>query len=215
MGLVTKGLSAGVGFLMLWVQPAFAETIESSYTKLDFDKGCRWSTPTSEEEAQMGGDAICDGLDAAYPVFFAEDDLRQFTAYGPADDPMMFANGFAEWNSVHDTIEWRLEAGRPFATIHRWFLDNINPETGAADPARRGQVLVISTVAQPEAANGPLGRKQSCVVGYVDAKANDSANVIARDVADAYARDFVCGTDRPVFHGVRGEYSGTPNDLGG
>lgn len=191
--------------------PNFASATESVYSKLDFDQGCVWSKAASEEEAQMGGEAICKGFQG-YSVHFAEGDIRQFTAYGPVDDPRDFSNGFSEWNSVHTVIEWRLEGNRPFATIHRWYIDNIDPDTGSADPARRGQVLTISTVADPLA---EAGYRNSCPVGYVDARANKDANILARQVADSIGRNFLCGRDRPKFYGVRGPDSGNPNDLEG
>ena len=191
------------------VCPVAAEAAESVYTKLDFDAGCTWKEPESEEEAQMGGEAVCKGLEG-YPVHFAESDLRQFIAYGPVADRSAFPTGFSQWNSVNETIEWRIENGKPFATIHRWFLDNIDPDTGAAEEAFRGQVLVISTVADPGA---PEAERMSCVVGLVDALANRDANVLAREVADDYANGFRCGVDKPAFHGKRGDRSGTPNAL--
>ncbi|WP_244530529.1 hypothetical protein [Salaquimonas pukyongi] len=198
-----------VASALAFILPVAAQAADSAYTKLDFDKGCAWKKAESEEEAQMGGEAVCKGL-AGYPVHFAESDLRQFLAYGPVTDPFAFPSGFAQWNSVHDTLEWRLEDGKPFATIHRWFIDNINPDTGSAEEARRGQVLVVSTVADPDL---PEAERVSCVAGYVDALANRDANVLARIAADDYAAGFRCGIDRPVFHGERGERSGTPNGL--
>lgn len=198
-----------VGLSAVLVRNTQAENISSIYSKLDYENGCVWDDAASEEEAQMGGSAVCEGIDG-YPVYFAEGDLRQFTAYGSVEDPMMFPNGFSEWNSVHDTIEWRMADGRPFATIHRWFLDNIDPQTGSAEPALRGQVLAISTVGEPEA---PAGKQVSCAVGYVDTLANKDANLLAREVADTIGRYFLCGKDRPRFHGERGNRSGTPNNL--
>jgi hypothetical protein len=195
--------------LILVSGPALAESITSQYSKLDFENGCQWKPAESEEEEQMGGEAVCNGF-GNYPVFFAESDLRQFLAYGPADDPFVFSSGFSQWNSVHDVIEWRLEDGVPFATIHRWFIDNIDPDTGSADAKRRGQVLAIATVAEPEA---PAGKKVSCVVGYVDALANDNANELAREVADGVGRLFLCGRNQPQFYGVQGPYSGTANAI--
>lgn len=183
-----------------------AQTASSVYTRLDFDDGCRWDAPASQEEAAMGGSAVCAGY-ATYPVYFAESDLRQFTAFGDVSDLSAFPGGFAEWNSVNETIEWRVVAGVPKATILRWFIENIDPETAASDPARLGQVLVIATVADG------VERHQSCPVGYVDAKANDHANRLARQVADGVAPRFRCGIDRPRYYGMRGPLSGTPNDL--
>lgn len=188
--------------------PAMAQN-SSVYSKLDFEQGCEWQAPESEEEAQMGGSAVCAGLEG-YEVHFSEYDLRQSLAYGPASDPHAFPSGFGQWNSVHDTIEWRLSAGRPVATIHRWFIENLNPETGMSDKARRGQVLVVSTVADP---SSPENARTSCVVGFIDALANGDSNVLARQVADNAATRFRCGMDRPAFYGNRGPLSGDPYAL--
>ena len=205
-----KVLAAAIGLAGIFAAcPVAASAAESVYTKLDFDTGCAWKEPESEEEAQMGGEAVCKGLEG-YPVYFAESDLRQHTAYGPAADPFAFPTGFGQWNSVNETIEWRIEDGKPFATIHRWFIDNISPDTGASEEASRGQVLIISTVADPDA---PPAERVSCVVGLVDALENRDANVLAREVADDYANGFRCGVDRPAFHGKRGIRSGSPYAL--
>ncbi|MGB7335538.1 MAG: hypothetical protein WBD01_07095 [Salaquimonas sp.] len=200
---------AGLAIVTILALIDFAETAESAYSKIDFEKGCAWASSPSEEEAQMGGKAVCEGyLD--YQIYFSEDDLRHFTAYGPVDDPAQFPNGFTEWNSVHDVVEWRLENAKPIAVIQRWFLDNVDPDTGSADADRRGQVLVISTVTQKDA---PNGMKVSCPLGYVDARANKNANELAREIADNLGTVFKCGEDRPKFYGIRGPFSGTPNDL--
>lgn len=194
-------------FSGLFCLPATAA--QSVYSKLDFDKGCQWEVPASEEEAGMGGSAVCSGY-KDYPVYFTEGDLRQFVTYGFVDDPKKIVGGFAQWNSVHTTIEWRLEGGEPYATIHRWFLDNINPDTGAADQNLQGQVLVISSVGNP---NNPPGQRNSCPVGYVDALANNNANVIARQVADGVAKGFDCNSGKPQFYGIRGPKSGQVNGI--
>jgi hypothetical protein len=171
------------------------------------ENGCVWNVPETEEEEQMGGDAVCSGY-RTWPVYFAEGDLRQFVAFGHVDDPMAYPGGFAQFNLVNTTIEWRLDNGRPFATILRWFIENMDPNTGEVKEALKGQVLVVSTVADAAGL-----QRHSCVIGYVDAKANKNANVLARQVADGVGRTFRCGRDRPIYYGNRGPLSGTPNDL--
>ena len=118
----TAGLAALLAATIL-IHPSagFAEN-SSLYSTLDFDKTCQWKAPESEEEAQMGGEAVCDGIEG-YPVHFIESDLRQYVTYGQVADPVAFATGFGEWNYVNKTVEWRLEDGRPFAAIHRWFIE--------------------------------------------------------------------------------------------
>lgn len=207
----------GIFTLLICTINANANNIDSAYTKLDFENGCVWNKPSNEtvreNEASMGGSAICNGYTNkgySWSVYFTEGDIRQFVSFGSVSDSNPFSNtlvgGFAEWNSVNTTIEWRLDNGQPFATILRWFIDNINPDTGSADKEYRGNVLVITTV-------GQINNTQNCVIGYVDARANKNANMIARKIADKYGENFVCGVDDARFFGKRGKYSGTPNEL--
>lgn len=188
---------------------ANAGSIKSAYTKLNFENGCVWEKAKSKEEASMGGRAVCAGYNYkgnSWPVYFAESDIRQFVSFGKIVNTNYLAGGFSQWNLVNTTIEWRLKNDIPFATILRWFIDNLNPETGSADKKHQGNVLVISKVAQK---NNPT----SCVVGYVDARANKNANEMARQVADDFGGVFVCGEHKARFFGKRGSYSGTPNEL--
>lgn len=180
--------------------PVHAGQMTSAYTKLDFKKTCKVL-----EEIEEGGSVsmLCDGYQD-YPVHFAEGDLRHSVQFGHVDTGAdSIWQSFAQWNRVSGTIEWRLQDGRPVAAILRWFIENTD-DAGSADPTRTGQVLVVSRVGQ----QADMG---ACVVGYVDALANRDANVLARDVADTLAPDFVCGTDRPEFHGTRGRLSGDPS----
>ncbi len=192
------------GFLVLATTPLLAGEVSSIYSTFDFDKDCVW-TEYDDAESTIGGDAVCTGLDG-YPVYFAEFDLRQYMAYGPVDDPMALPGGFGDFNYVNHTIEWRLEGSKPFAAIQRWFIEGTEANGGSAE----GQVLVVSTVADPDA---PAGKRVSCPVAYVDVLANTDANLLARQAADTLARGFVCGVDRPDFVGQRGPLSGYPRDL--
>lgn len=188
---------------------AIAGNIDSAYTKLNFENNCVWKKPASEEEAGMGGSAVCEGYKSGgihWPVHFAEGDIRQFVSFGKISDINSLAGVFSQWNSVNTTIEWRLNNSKPFATILRWFIDNVDLDTGSADKKSQGNVLVVTKVAQ---ANSP----DSCVIGYVDARANKNANVMARQVADKYGDGFVCRLDEARFYGKRGKYSGSPNEL--
>ena len=205
---------AAIACAALTGMPAIARAqISSNYTKLESGTGCKWDSldhlSETEKQEMLGNSALCAGL-PQYPVHFSEFDLRQFTAFGDVAGSERTPGGFAQFNRTGDTIEWRMDANRPYATILRWYIENSNPDTGGPDPANEGQVLVISTVAQPGSVGGT---KASCPAGYVDAKANSSSNDLARQVADAIARDFVCGVDRPRFHGQRGPLSGDPQDL--
>ena len=188
--------------------PARSGEVDISYTLLDPEGGCQWDSldhlSEEEQEQMMGNSAVCDGL-AGYPVHFSEYDLRQFVAFGPVGPDDRTPGGFAQFNRTGERVEWRLRNGRPYATILRWFIENMNDD-GLPDAKSLGQVLVVSTVAQP-------GSPRSCPVGYVDARANSDANEIARRVADGIAPGFRCGVDQPVYHGNVGRYAGSPNDI--
>lgn len=183
----------------LMAATALAQTVDHAYTDLDLQANCQWAD-ASDDEAAMGGTAVCTGYED-YPVHVGEGDLRMFVAYGPAAEPFQFWHSFLQFNHVNNVVEWRLQDGKPFAAILRYFVDNQTPDTGIPE----GQILVISTVADPAA---PPGERNSCVVAYVDALANPQANALAREVADTLAPGFVCGEDEPRYHGERGETAG-------
>ncbi|HWU60889.1 MAG TPA: hypothetical protein VN112_02585 [Ensifer sp.] len=179
--------------------PALANS--SAYTKLDLDHCKKMSS------GEAGALLKCAGYQS-YPVYFAEDDLRQSLRYGPAARDLIEESfeSFAQFNNINLTIEWRLDnAGKPIAAIQRWFTDNPDPKTGEPSPKNAGQVLVVSRVAQKE--DG-----LSCVVGYVDALANSNANDLARTLADDNASDFACGYAEPIWVGTKGPKAGTPSN---
>jgi len=183
--------------------PALAGRMTSEYTKLETENNCLFKK-TNESDG-FGISGKCSGL-KGYPVHFSEGDLRQMVEFGFMDTQERQWISFSEWNYAGKVIEWRLEAGRPVATIQRWFIENIDTNTGSAVAKLRGQVLVISKVGQPSVFD-------ACVVGFVDARSNSNANVLARDVADNIAVDFQCNKYRPKFYGIRGPYSGSPTGL--
>jgi len=179
--------------------PALANS--STYTKLDLDKCKKLSS--SEAGVRME----CAGY-KSYPVYFAEDDLRQSLRYGPAARDLIENSfeSFSQFNNINMTIEWRLDdTGKPIAAIQRWFTDNPDPNSGVSSPKTAGQVLVVSRVAQQD--DG-----LSCVVGYVDALANPNGNDLARKLADDNAIDFACGYTEPMWVGTKGPKAGTPSN---
>lgn len=180
--------------------PSHAGDMTSAYTKLDFKKTCKII-----EEVEEGGSVslLCEGY-RDYAIHFAEGDLRHSVQFGYVDPERQNVwQSFAQWNRISTTVEWRLQGDRPVAAILRWFIENTD-DAGSADPARVGQVLVVSRVGQKD-------DPQACVVGYIDALANGNANVLARELADNQATEFACGAKRPEFHGDRGKLSGDPN----
>lgn len=169
--------------------PAAALANSSAYSDLHPNlEGCQ--TILADDD---GGIWQCPGFEA-YPVYFKEGHLRTSAFFGPIVQVLIDSGfeTFGPFNGPGSKIEWRLNsAGRPFAAILRYHVSD--PE--GAETA--GQVLVVSRVAQPE--DG-----LSCVVGYVDARANRNANELARQVADEDAADFACGYNEAVWYGERG-----------
>lgn len=170
---------------------AFANS--STYTDI-VDKSCK---TLSEYEA--GATSKCAGL-GDYPVYIKDGDARLSVFYGQIAEILIDKGfeSFGAFNNIGDKIEWRLDDdGQPIAAILRWYISNHDDDTGQYSEKTRGQVLVVSRVAQPE--DG-----LSCVVGYVDARANKSANELARKVADEEASSFACGYNEAFWHGERG-----------
>jgi hypothetical protein len=170
--------------------PAAAAEFTSEYSDLDLAGGCS-TFALVEEGASIG--QVCPGW-GGYPVIVNGGDLRMSVFYGfpkAADDTTW--ESFVAFNSVGPKIEWRIEVDGekkvPFATIHRWFV-NDDPE----NPDAKTEVLVVEKV-------GRLGEGDGCAVGLVMASGNPQANDTARRIADEQAHGFVCGADERVIVG--------------
>lgn len=166
--------------------PAMAQ--ESAYTEVAL--GSCDTLPVDPDDPITSGIWLCEGF-AGVPVWFAESDLRFFVSYGPnAADEVAAHETLPAFNTIHTTMEWRVgDDGQPYATILRFFLDA--PE---GEEVPRGEVLVVTR----------LGKGGACHIAYVDAVANRNANVLARQLADAMAPMFRCGTDLPHWFGEGG-----------
>ena len=155
---------------------ASAGEIRSEYTKLDTDRDCSVFSSAAEGDGDWAN-LTCNGY-RGYPVIIYYSDLRESLHYGfpPDGDLAPRWESFGGFNSTSDTIEWRIEDGdrgpKPFATIHRWTVSDINGDGEI-------QVLVVEKVAQPGG--------DGCVVGYVVATGNKGANEQAREIADEFA----------------------------
>jgi hypothetical protein len=166
---------------------ASAGEVTSVYTELDPEKDCATFAAAEEGEGDWANMA-CGGW-RGYPVLIFAGDLRDSVFYGfpPGGDLAPAFETFSAFNRTGPTIEWRIETegatARPFAAIHRWFV-NTDPE----NPDRTTQVLVVSRVGQVE-------DREGCVVGLVLASGNPQANEQARRIADERARSFDCGVD--------------------
>jgi hypothetical protein len=183
-----------------------ARAAESVFTDTRLDR-CENLIPNPEPiDVDMGVVSMkCPGY-AGYPYWFDENDVRQSTHFGYLSDEIRAGAGetFETFNHVDEKIEWRLDAkGVPRATILRYFIENVDPDTLEPDSARYGQVLVISRVGQPD-------DKTGCVTAYVDALANADAEGLARMLADTQAPGFPCGREEPVFHGKVGDKVSEP-----
>lgn len=183
-----------------------AQAASSVYTSASTDKGCENLLTPSQEDQDMGNVSLkCPGY-KGYPFYFHEYDVRQSTYFGFLSKEILESAGetFAVFNHIGDKIEWRLDdQGVPRATILRYTMENMNPETYETDKKLYGQILVVSRVGQPDDMTG-------CVTAYVDALENKDANEMARKLADEQAPDFMCGQEKPVFHGKVGKRVSEP-----
>lgn len=162
-----------------------AHAAESVYTTLDLD-----ACAVLAQDRESGGIALqCEGL-PGHPVFASEGDLRFDVDYGA---PNTRWESFGPFNSIHDTVEWRVADGVPHAAILRFFVD-MGMTGGAED---KGQALVVSKVGTDTA--------PGCVVAVVDAQV-EQANGVARGAA-AMAPRFACGSDAPVAIGPEGSFA--------
>ncbi len=181
-----------LAIFMATIGVTWANSAESSYTKLDFDKDCIFKTPANEEEEGMGVFGTCNVRNVPM-IHYMEGDLRQSVGFGAKKQ----FQSFGQFNRMNTTIEWRSGGGRPYAAIVRFFIEHANNQ----GQSQEGQVLVVHSVAKTD-------QDHTCVIGMVDARANPNANLLARQVADTITKSFDCSHDRPEYHGVRGKFAG-------
>jgi hypothetical protein len=177
----------GLAILALLVSTASAMADESStYTKLDFKdtKACADLTPAPVEGEPNDGVAYeCKGF-GDYVVSFSEGDLRSTVSFGTrSGDHCAGRQSFGGFNSIGNTIEWRLHNGMPIATILRWSV-SYDPE----DSVKQKEWLVVTKL---EADN-------SCHMGYVEG-AYPNANAAAQKLADGFADGFACTASKPII----------------
>lgn len=183
-----RNLTAGLCALGLAgaAAPVAAASIASDYTAINLDD-C-----LVLDADDFGARYACPGY-KGFPLWVAEGDLRFFVSYGfGAPDEMAASQTLPPFNTIGDTLEWRLsnESGywRPFATILRFYTDSGDPDEA------EGQVLVVTKIAPGN----------TCHIAYVDAKLlatpDANPNEIARTWADEFAPDFDCETDEPHYY---------------
>lgn len=168
----------------------YALAAQSIFSDFDFQKIC-----TYDDDAQEITKATCK-IDGKPDIYFLECDLHQALGFGA---PKAFEN-FGAKNNMHNVIEWRSDKGVISAAIVRFFINKPDSTTFEVTPESRGQILVIHRFAQTI-------DDATCVVGLVDARANDDANRIARKVADDMAVKFDCATDVPLYYGQQSRHT--------
>ncbi len=185
-------------FLAATASFAFAGSATSVYSDLNIDK-CKALQLFKGGNEGEGGEWECAGING-YDVMYWEGDLRGNIAFGPeARSQCTSAQSFGAFNAPGAKIEWRLDKGKPFATILRWSTDN-----GSGEAEAKQNWLVVTK----------LNGKDACRTALIDTK-YPNANLAARARADGNSRTFNCEKDKPevVSHrGVKAEdiMSGVP-----
>lgn len=187
--------------VVLAASPAAAQTIESAFTDFDLKK-CRHTPGTVEEDY---GEWRCKGYDGI-AIWMGAGDQRVMISFGPRAKAEPAAHQtLASFNGESEKIEWRIEKGankkQPFAAIMRWSTTTLDDKGEQV----RGEVVVVTRL--------PPGAV--CHVGYVDGRANQNTNELAREIADKHAREFRCRKDAPIVLGATGPGFSDPLDLSG
>jgi hypothetical protein len=168
-----------LAFLVAGSSIAFAGQITSIYSDFDLKK-CKALQLYTGDEGE-GGEWQCKGI-KGYDVMFWEGDLRGNIAFGPnARSQCASAQSFGAFNSPGPRIEWRMENGKPIATILRWLTDN-----GSDEENSKHNWLVVTN----------LNGKDACRTALIDTK-YPNANIVARRKADKNSRNFNCEKDVP------------------
>jgi len=188
-----RSILSGVVLCALGAYGASALSAQNQYTSAK-PKDCRTAEKNKPKEEMPWVVQSCKGV-GGFIVRIFDADLRQTVSYGKtlaaaAKEPAA-EQGFGPFNHVHDTIEWRLRDGKPFATIQRWFIaDNEKPKPDGSPTDV--PILVVMRLAP------------ACHVAYIDATANADANALAQQTADEKAATFTCGKDQVTVVGNKG-----------
>jgi hypothetical protein len=178
---------------LLSCAPAQAQTApaESVYSTIDAHgakKNCR-KTSTKTQDEEFGMQFRCRGVAGIDVIVHYEDarDTLTFGRRGKTETALFNLGG--PISGVRETLEWRGRRNAkgefaPYAAIARLAFEN--PNVAQAD--WRSTLMVVRIAPN---------LKQSCLMGFVDARANADANDVARRVADQWAADPArpCGGD--------------------
>jgi hypothetical protein len=164
--------------LVFLIGPALAAQageITSAYTSFDLDK-CKQTEPP--DDTVFEGTWTCKGY-GGLDIVYSGEDARSYVSFGRnAEDHCTGAKTFYAFNTALSPVEWRLEGGKPFATIERW-------STTDGEGAKSTWLVVTA-----------LRDDDSCPIAYVSGSYPE-ANAVARKAADENARNFSCADDVP------------------
>lgn len=172
---------------------AEGQEIESTYTRIN--EGCT----TVEHEDEPVWSTTCPGF-GGWEVLIITGEHGSAEGYrAPSGQASDYLNPPMRGLFGHygDVIEWRLDDGTPFATIHRYYNDT--PEMMDPDNAGEWQTLVVTALQ-------PGTPEVACHVAYIDASSLRNANVIARQAADLLASEWFCGIDSPYSFDANSEF---------
>lgn len=149
----------------------------SVYTALDLDK-CKLVDAQTEEGASAEWE--CAGF-GDVPLVVEEGDGRFDVDAGVKNAAFETVGAF---NSLGDTVEWRLRDGKPFAIIFRY--------SDATEEGKGRTVLAVEKVGDVAVP----GCRVAQIAGDVE-----NANEVARELADTNVPEFVCGTSEMAVVG--------------
>ena len=149
----------------------------STYSEIDLE-ACKQTSLETEEGTSATW--TCDGF-GDIPLFIAEGDGRFDLDAGVENEQFETIGAF---NSLAETVEWRLKDGEPFAVIFRY--------NDATVEAEGRTVLAVEKIGR---ADSP-----GCRVAQIAGETPD-ANQVARDLADQSVADFSCGVDEAAVVG--------------
>jgi hypothetical protein len=157
-----------------------SKTVTAVYTKIDDVRAnkyglCR-TTKSWGEDVQLVVVQSCPRGPNRWPVTMFSADARVSVWFGRQSKNGTTVNAALEgaFADPHSVIEWRILDGRPFAAIHRYFLED-------------RQALVIHRL-QPDGT--------SCVAAVVPVRHGHDANMEASEIADAIGPSFRCDRDK-------------------
>lgn len=184
---------AAAGIAALIAPAAAAQDFESTYTRID--TGCS----EFEHPDEPVWETTCPGYQG-WEVLIISGEHGSAEGYrSPAGQASDYMNPPMRGLFGHygDVIEWRLDGGTPFATIHRYYNDT--PEMMDPDNAGEWQTLVVTALQ-------PGTPEVACHVAYIDASSLPNANEMARQAADLLASEWFCGIDSPLSFDANSEF---------